>query len=1339
MKHKTRTKVLSLLLSLVMVLSLVPSLGLTAYADATYSGGTGTEADPYLISTVDDWKALAAAVNSGTEYSGKYFKQTANLDMSGVEGLAPVGTMDACFAGNYNGSGFEISNATINVVVTSGNAVAGVFGVLTGGGSISNLKVKSAAITATTGNGGFDSAYAGGLVALAENATIIGCSVSNSTITASGNDTFTGAFVGFAGAENSEKTAFSKCASENNTVNTMEYGGGFIGAIVNETGSDDAISFTDCYSAKNSADAGAHTYGTVGAFLGGSQGGNVTAQNCFVYDCNATATGTGSFKGVFTADTTYGTVKATNCYYYDTHELTVNAESATSKTADDMKSLASTLGDSFADGDLYPVLAHKHSFTYTAEGATITATCSEAGCDLTDSKVTLTITDPVNTHYDDKTSSHEFTLEGLEAFNSATGKTISASDIVYYKGDNQSSDIKNNTVKGATYKARLTVEGKRAEHSFRFIALHSHSFTYTVDGNVITATCTQNAANMDACDLTDKKATLTLNAPAHQTYGDGLEANATLTGEIPGVTNPTINYRKSDTPLGSAPTDAGSYTAWCQLGTVTARVNYTIAQATASYSTEPTAKTGLVYTGEERELVNDGVVNGGDIAYTVGTDPNNEPDVTAGGMPYSFEIPKMDDAGTYYVWYKLEGGKNYTSIAAKKIEVKIAKANITPSVSLEGWTYGEDAKTPSVDGNTGSGTVTYTYKVKDADDSTYSATVPTNAGDYTVKATVAESDNYNGGEATKNFTIAKKAATITADAKSKTYGDADPELTATVEGTVGSDTLSYTLNRTEGNNFGEYDITVTLGENPNYDITTTGAKFTINKKAVTIKAKDQSIYVGGNVPTLEGADFYTVTGLVGEDTLTTAPTLNYQKDGNAASPVNTTAGTYDIVPSSAAAGDNYEITYQNGTLTISRRPSSGGGTPTATTVTVPVSGDDETVNVKVEVKGDTATITSADVDKVLEAEEVGTVTVDVSALKENVNEVVIPNEMLEKVADAVADEENTADGLEVKLPAGSVAFDADALATITEQADGKDLTLHLDDVKVTELTSAQQEGVSDLEIEVVLDAYLTSGGKRISDFNGGSATVKIPYTLKEGQTAQGIVVWYVAADGTRSQVPASYDGKNVVFTVPHFSNYVIAYDAEKAAACPKDDTCPISAFTDADPTAWYHDGVHFVLANGIMNGMGDGKFAPNDNTSRAMIVTILYRLEGEPAVTGENPFTDVADGQWYTNAVIWAAENDIVGGYGNGKFGPNDPITREQLATILYRYAQSKGQGFTGAWMFLLDYPDASEISIWADEAMHWCVMNGIINGKDGKLVPKGDASRAEAATMLQRFCEVTK
>ncbi|MBR4455181.1 MAG: hypothetical protein IKS32_03045, partial [Solobacterium sp.] len=138
-----------------------PGMSLTAYANGTpaYSGGTGTEADPYLISTADDWKALAGAVNDGEAYTGKYFRQTADLDMSGAGNLNPVGTLEHPFAGNYEGDGFAISNAAITGMACSFQGynmnVAGLFGALVGSGSISNLKVTNVSVTATSGSGGW--------------------------------------------------------------------------------------------------------------------------------------------------------------------------------------------------------------------------------------------------------------------------------------------------------------------------------------------------------------------------------------------------------------------------------------------------------------------------------------------------------------------------------------------------------------------------------------------------------------------------------------------------------------------------------------------------------------------------------------------------------------------------------------------------------------------------------------------------------------------------------------------------------------------------------------------------------------------------------------------------------------------------------------------------------------------------------------------------------------------------------------------------------------------------------------------------------------------------------
>ena len=180
--------------------------------------------------------------------------------------------------------------------------------------------------------------------------------------------------------------------------------------------------------------------------------------------------------------------------------------------------------------------------------------------------------------------------------------------------------------------------------------------------------------------------------------------------------------------------------------------------------------------------------------------------------------------------------------------------------------------------------------------------------------------------------------------------------------------------------------------------------------------------------------------------------------------------------------------------------------------------------------------------------------------------------------------------------------------------------------------------------------------------------------------------------------------------------------------------CPSGGFQDVAPDAWYHEAVDFVLENGLMRGTSDSTFEPDGTTTRGMIVTILYRLEGAPMIRSGMPFSDVTESDWYGMAVSWAESKGIVNGYEDGSFRPNEPITREQLAAILYRHAQSKGQGFTGLWSFRLDFPDAGDVSDWANEAMSWMVMNGVVGGRDGRLVPKGSASRAETAAMLMRF-----
>lgn len=179
-------------------------------------------------------------------------------------------------------------------------------------------------------------------------------------------------------------------------------------------------------------------------------------------------------------------------------------------------------------------------------------------------------------------------------------------------------------------------------------------------------------------------------------------------------------------------------------------------------------------------------------------------------------------------------------------------------------------------------------------------------------------------------------------------------------------------------------------------------------------------------------------------------------------------------------------------------------------------------------------------------------------------------------------------------------------------------------------------------------------------------------------------------------------------------------------------------FADVAENAWYTDAVRYVYEHDLMDGIGSTTFAPDATTSRAMIATILWRMAGSPAVNGSIGFSDVADGQWYSEAIRWAASEGIVDGYGNGSFGPNDPITREQFAAMLWRYAASAGYDVSiGESTNILSYADATNVSEYAIPAMQWACGSGVITGiSEATLVPLGEATRAQAATMLMRFCE---
>ena len=270
-------------------------------------------------------------------------------------------------------------------------------------------------------------------------------------------------------------------------------------------------------------------------------------------------------------------------------------------------------------------------------------------------------------------------------------------------------------------------------------------------------------------------------------------------------------------------------------------------------------------------------------------------------------------------------------------------------------------------------------------------------------------------------------------------------------------------------------------------------------------------------------------------------------------------------------------------------------------------------------------------------------------------------------------------------------------------------------------------------------------GGKIETFSKSAAqgsTVTITVTPDKGYKLETLSV----TDNKGNAVAlTSIGGGKYTFVMPAGQVSISATFVKEDTSCSGDYTCPIWQYTDAKATAWYHDGVHYCIENGLMNGLTTTQFAPGGTTTRAQIVTILWRLEGEPYTYNSMSFNDVAQGKWYTEAVRWAAANGIVDGYNATSFGPNDSITREQMVAILWRYCQFRGIDVSvGENTNILSYTDAFSVHSWAMEAMQWAcgagVIGGIADGNSMKLDPTGTATRAQVATMLQRFCtEVMK
>ena len=254
--------------------------------------------------------------------------------------------------------------------------------------------------------------------------------------------------------------------------------------------------------------------------------------------------------------------------------------------------------------------------------------------------------------------------------------------------------------------------------------------------------------------------------------------------------------------------------------------------------------------------------------------------------------------------------------------------------------------------------------------------------------------------------------------------------------------------------------------------------------------------------------------------------------------------------------------------------------------------------------------------------------------------------------------------------------------------------------------------------------------------------VKIPLLINDAQKVGKV---YRVENGQFSDMKSYIEDDYYCFNTTHFSEYVVSLIpiTSKEESCENDpNRCPSIIFTDAPSYGnWAHAGIDYCVSHGLMNGVGKGQFDPNGTLTRAMLVTVLYRVQGEPDVSGlENPFEDVPDGMWYTEPIIWAASKQVVNGTSAATFEPDAPITREQIAAILYRYAKEVEGADVSASAALDGFADAASVSAYARTPLGWASALGYIKGsnENGTLLlnPQGNATRAEVATILMRYLE---
>jgi len=836
--------------------------------------------------------------------------------------------------------------------------------------------------------------------------------------------------------------------------------------------------------------------------------------------------------------------------------------------------------------------------------------------------------------------------------------------------------------------------------------------------------------------------------PTSTTNGTANVSYTYFTNEA--CTTKTTRDNSGAESIGSVPKNVGSY--WVQATfaetprykAFTAKAGFAISKATVSF-TPPTPKTGLTYTGERQELINAGTVDTGigKLAYSLSE---------AG--TYSETIPRAQDAGTYRVYYKVVGNNaNYDYTNAKgDIEVSIGKISITPTVALADWHYGTSPNTPTVTGNTGNGVVTYEYFTDESCTTKTTAAnggaestggVPKNSGKYWVKATIAETTNYSGATAKKDFEISKANVQFTAPTPKDNLsytGELQKLINAgSVDSNIGkmqyslSETGTYSETIPTAKDVGSYSIYYkVVGTNANYDYSnakgsvdvfihktyevtvidgTGGGKYA-EGETVSIKANDKSGYTFIGWTSDVGVVFDNASA---KETSFEMPAKNITVTANYRS--NSSGGSSGG-GSGGSGGSN--TSKDDGSIII--KTEKAPDLPTTAEIIVKAKkGNDKTAMAEISEKTVENAIKKAKEEAKKKGKESNGIAIEINIAMPRGTDKVKMNLSENTLGKMVSGEVKhlTVNGSFVK-----VVFDKNAVFGIKKQSKG--------DVSVTiiPMKKLSKEPKKLIGNRPVYDISLSNGnGKKITDFGNGTATVLLSYKLEKTETIGGLYAVYVDEKERAFRIdPSAYDvnSGSVIFATNHLSVYGVGY------------TAPSQRFDDTKKH-WAKDFIDYVVGRGLLDGSRENKFYPNEKMTRGMLVTALGKLAGVNVKKYEtNSFTDVQNDSSYHPYIEWAYSKGVVYGIGDGTFAPDKSITREEMAVIFERYAKVTGCKIPVTREASV-YEDKEQIGTEYRESVKAMQQAGIMMGIDGnKFNPKGNATRAEVSAMLSRYIKLT-